>query len=140
MELASPRQGTPRLPTSPAEMALVWESKKQVLRVLPLVPNQPVFKKPSIGSSVPVSPPVTSIHQQKTIGTGTRSPKTEAVGDDFEVVEHGDFDEEFFDILSSEGPSALNGTSRPDQDDIMDDLEGAFRSLGKSVLDWKNGH
>jgi hypothetical protein len=120
--------------------ALVWESKKQVLRVLPLVPNQPVIKKPSIGSSVPVSPPVTSIHQQKTIGTGTRSPKTEAVGDDFEVVEHGDFDEEFFDILSSEGPSALNGTSRPDQDDIMDDLEGAFRSLGKSVLDWKNGH
>jgi hypothetical protein len=120
-------------------MALVWESKKQVLRVLPLVPNQPVIKKSSSGSSVPVSPPVTSIHQQKTIGTGTRSRKTDAVGEDFEVVEHGDFDEEF-DILSREGPSALNGTSQPDQDDIMDDLEGAFRSLGKNVLDWKNGH
>jgi hypothetical protein len=138
-ELARLRQRTPRLPTTPAEMALVCESKKQALQRLPSVSSPLVIKKTSIGSDVPVSPPVTSVLQQKTISTRTLPRKTETVGDDFEFVGQDDADEEF-DVLSSEGPSALNGTSQTRPDDIMDDLEGAFRSLSKSVLDWRHGH
>jgi hypothetical protein len=85
-----------------------------------------VVTKTSTGSST--VPPVISVRQQKS----TLSRKSKQVEDNFELVEYDELNEDF-DVLSSEGPSASNGTAQPDLDVIMDGLDGAFRSLGEGV-------
>lgn len=78
------------------------------MQKLPPVSNAPLIKKTSVGTSVPVSPPV---HQKKTTGTSSGSRKTDPTDDDFELVEYdeqAELDEEF-DVMDDQGPSAANG-------------------------------
>jgi hypothetical protein len=48
-------------------------------------------------------------------------------GGDFEIVGHGELDDEF-DLVESEVPSAVNGSSLLDANDIIDGLDNAFRA------------
>ena len=48
-------------------------------------------------------------------------------GGDFEIVGHGELDDEF-DFIDGEVPSAVNGSSHSDADAIMDGLDSAFRA------------
>jgi hypothetical protein len=93
-------------------LALDLEAKRRPLQRMPSVSDVALVKKSSIGSSVP-GPSITSVRQQKSI----LSSKFKSIGDDFELVEHGELDEDFEDV-SSEGPSASNGTAQPDPDVI----------------------
>lgn len=97
--------------------------------------RKPAVKLVSVGSSIPGTPPVSSTRQEKK-AANMHSLKTDPAGEDFELVEHGELDEDL-DLLFNDGPSASNGTSTPDPDIVMNGLEGAFRSLGKSMQDWK---
>jgi hypothetical protein len=48
-------------------------------------------------------------------------------GDEFEIVGHGELDDEF-DLVDSQVPSAVNGKSHSDPNAVIDGLDGAFRA------------
>jgi hypothetical protein len=48
-------------------------------------------------------------------------------GDDFEIVGHGELDDEF-DLVDSQVPSAVNGKSQSDPSGTIDHLDSAFRA------------
>jgi hypothetical protein len=48
-------------------------------------------------------------------------------GDEFEIVGHGELDDEF-DLVDSQVPSAVNGKSHSDPNAVIDGLGGAFRA------------
>jgi hypothetical protein len=85
----------------------------------------PQIKKTSIGSSIPVSPPV-SLPQPKKTAANTFH-KTEPVVDDFEIVEHVGADEDF-DVVSYEGRSASNGAAQFD-----DSLCKGWKEVGRRL-------
>jgi hypothetical protein len=66
-----------------------------------------------------VTPPTSSIHHEKATGRSLR--KSRSVGGDFEVVSKAELDDDDeFDVLDIEGPSATNGALKY--------LSGAFRT------------
>jgi hypothetical protein len=105
-ELVRLRRTTPQiLPEAVEAMRLDWQRKFPASQQPAKVSNGSSIKKTFVGSSLPVSPPV---RQRKTTSNGSGSRNTDPTGEDFELVEHGELEEDF-DVVDDEGPSAANG-------------------------------
>jgi hypothetical protein len=89
-------------------MRLDWQRKFPASQQPAKVSNGSSIKKTFVGSSLPVSPPV---RQRKTTSNGSGSRNTDPTGEDFELVEHGELEEDF-DVVDDEGPSAANGAKQ----------------------------
>jgi len=89
-------------------MRLDWQRKFPASQQPAKVSDGSSIKKTSIGSSMPVSPP---IRQGKTASNSSGSRNTDPTGEDFELVEHGELEEDF-DVVDDEGPSAANGAKQ----------------------------
>jgi hypothetical protein len=63
--------------------------------------------------------------QAKDVNRRLRQAVTD--GDDFEIVGHGELDDEF-DLVDSQVPSAVNGKSQSDPNGTIDHLDSAFRA------------
>jgi hypothetical protein len=87
----------------------------------------PARQAPSIPTSPAKKPTLEQKCSTKAENSGCRLRKVTLIGGDFEVVGQGELDEEF-EVVDDEVPSAVNGSVRPDLDNITGGLDSAFRA------------